>query len=259
MRQYWKTATMAASGSVGESPLFLLDYLLRFLRVVVLLTLWRTIFAGKSLHAGMGLETVLTYTLAAEVFRHQLECRGSGLGWAIWEGAIATRLLRPMGMFSQFAAALFGEWMLSFATFSVPLLLVSPWLGVHPMPADVLSGLAFLLSLGLAVSVGLAIEFIFGTLVVLMQNMWAAQVVRDSAVTVLSGAVLPLALLPWGLGGVLTWLPFASMASAPLQIYVGEGNPGFLMALQLGWSAVLWPLAFHLWSANQERLVSYGG
>ena len=57
----------------------------------MLLSLWRTIFSGRDLQAGMSLGTVLTYTLAGEVFRHQLECRGSGLGWAIREGAIATR------------------------------------------------------------------------------------------------------------------------------------------------------------------------
>ena len=36
-----------AAGAQTDSPLFLLDYALRLLRVVVLLALWRTIFAQQ--------------------------------------------------------------------------------------------------------------------------------------------------------------------------------------------------------------------
>ena len=35
----------------------------------------------------------------------------------------------------------------------------------------------------------------------------------------MSGALLPLAYYPWGLGEVFAWLPFAAMAWAPLAIY----------------------------------------
>ena len=75
----------------------------------------------------------------------------------------------------------------------------------------------------------------------------------------LSGAVMPLALLPWGLGDVLAWLPFAAIAWAPLAIYTGIGDPPRLMALQVGWAFVLWPLAGWLWRANREKVVGYGG
>src|SRR5439155_2399365 len=72
---YWATATMASSGFVGESPLFLLDYLLRFARVAVLLAVWRTILDGKGATFGMTLGAVLTYTLVAEVFAEPLSGR----------------------------------------------------------------------------------------------------------------------------------------------------------------------------------------
>ena len=52
----------------------------------------------------------------------------------------------------------------------------------------------------------------------------------------LSGAVIPLALLPWGLGDVLEWLPFASLAWAPLSIYTGIGDAPRLIALQVFWA-----------------------
>lgn len=47
LHKYWKTTAIAAAG-YADSPLFLMDYLLRFLRVAVLLSIWRTILTPLS-------------------------------------------------------------------------------------------------------------------------------------------------------------------------------------------------------------------
>ena len=57
----------------------------------------------------------------------------------------------------------------------------------------------------------------------------------------------------------LGYLPFASLASGPLRIYTGTGDPALLLGLQAFWLAVLWPLAHLVWTINRERLVSHGG
>jgi len=259
LHKYWKTAAMAATSFVGDSPLFLLDYLLRFLRVAVLLSIWRTILAGKGEVSGMTMESVLTYTLIAEVFAEQLSPR-TGLDLAIWNGSIATRFLHPIGTFEEFASEAFGKWILGFCMFSLPLLAFSPLLGVNPLPESAEAGGLFILSLTLAISVGLAIEFIFGALMVSLElNMWALYQIRGAVTTLLSGALLPLPLLPWRIGDAFAWLPFASMASAPLRIYTGTGEALQLIAIQAGWSVILWPVAHFLWRASRERMVSYGG
>ena len=259
IHKYWKTAAMAASSYIGDSPLFLLDYLLRLLRVVVLISIWRTILAGKGPVSGMTLESVLTYTLVAEVFASQLSPRTT-LDMALWHGTIVGRLLQPLGIFGQFSAELFGRWLLEFGVFSVPLLLFAPLLGVNALPAGAGAAGLFGLSLALAISVGLAIEFVFGGLLVALRlPLWAVSQVRSAITALLSGAIVPLALLPTGVGAAFTWLPFASMASAPLKIYTGTGEPIGLLALQAGWSIALWPLAHWLWRASRERMVAYGG
>lgn len=250
---------MAASSYIGDSPLFLIDYLLRLLRVLVLLALWRTILAAKGPTSGMTLETVLTYTLVAEIFAGQFAPRTS-LDMALWNGAIAGRLLQPLGVFSQFTAELFGTWLFEFAVFSLPLLACAPLLGVNPLPASWSAAGLFAISLALAISVGLAIEFVFGGLLVLLRMpLWAVAQIRAAITTLLSGALVPLALLPAGVGAAFAWLPFAAMASAPLRIYTGTGEPLGLLALQAGWALLLWPLAHWLWRAGRERMVAYGG
>jgi ABC-2 type transport system permease protein len=118
-----------------------------------------------------------------------------------------------------------------------------------------------MLSLVLCVSIGVALDFIITALgmIYFEQTIYAVERVRTALMLLLSGALIPLTFMPWGLGGILQWLPFASTASAPLQIYIGTGNPSFLLMLQSGWALVLWSLAYWLWESNREKLVSFGG
>jgi viologen exporter family transport system permease protein len=259
LRGYQKTAAMAASATLGESRLFLLDYALRALRVLVLLAIWRTVLPRHGTVNGLSLAAVLTYTLIAEVFAEQLLSHTEATS-DLWSGNVSTRMVQPIGLFGHYAAMMAGIWLIGLTLFSLPLLALAPLLGVDPRPASPGAELLFVLSLALAVTLGLAIEFCFvGLTVAFALNPWIVSRARDAIALVLSGAVLPLALLPWGLGGVFAWLPFASMASAPLQIYIGAGQPVRLLALQAAWCLALWPLARWLWWANREKVVGYGG
>jgi len=259
LRQFGKTAEISATGAIGESPLFLLDYALRFLRVIATLALWRVILGGQGSVAGMSLGMLLTYTLISEVFGDPLTCR-TDLSWHLYQGAIVPRFLQPMGLAVHYAAASVGTWTFNFIFFSVPLLVAAALFGVWVLPASALAALLFVVSLVLAVAIGLALEFIFGALAVYFeQNVYAIGRVRDGLSAVLSGILLPLAIYPRGLGEVFGYLPFASMASAPLQIYTGTGDPLRLLAIQLFWALLLWPTAQWLWRTNRQKLVTLGG
>ena len=259
LRAYTKNATMAATSLVGENFLFLLDYAMRLVRVLLLLAIWRTLFAGKTDVAGLTLNDLLTYTLIAEIFADPLEAM-TGFADAFWDGTISTRFLRPIGLMEQFATEQFGRWGMNFLFFSLPLICLTPLLGVNPLPANALSGALFCLSLTLGVSVGLALDFIFGAIAIgLEMPPFAVQRLRWSIGTLLSGALIPLALLPWGLGKLFALTPFASVASAPLQLFIGKGDPLALIAIQLFWSVALWPLVIWSWRKGREKMVSYGG
>jgi ABC-type uncharacterized transport system permease subunit len=259
LRKYWATAALAATSIAGESPLFLADYVLRFVQVAVLLTLWRVVLGGQTQDAGMSLAAVLTYTLIAQAFADQLKPR-AGIADSMWTGSFANHFTRPMSIVGQFVAEMAGRWTFGLAFFAVPLLLCAPLFGVDPRPADPLHSALFITSLALGVAVGLALDFIFGALTVqLDMGPWVIERLYHAVGTLLSGALLPLALLPWGLGDALQWLPFAAMASAPLRIYTGTGDPLPLMGSQAVWAMALWPLAQWIWRANRERLTTYGG
>lgn len=248
-----------SAGVVGDSPLFLLDYALRLLRVLILIGLWRSVLGGGRTSEGVELGAVLTYTVIAEAFAEQLALRTT-LIEAFWEGTIVVRFLRPMGLVRQLSAEMAGRWLVHFAVFSIPLLVLAPALGVDPRPATPLAAGLFVISLMLAIVVGLAMEVFFGAATVaLEQPVWLIDYLRTAVATLLSGSLLPLAIYPWGLGQVFSWLPFAAMAWAPLAIYTGLGDPVPLLLSQVFWAVIMWPVANWLWTSNREKMVGYGG
>jgi len=255
---YLKTASLAA-GAAFDHPFFILSYGLRLLRVLVLLGLWRTVLAGHAESGPLSLAGVLTYTLIAEVFSEQLNVRTS-LNQAFWEGTLVVRFLRPMGLVRQLSAEMVGPWGVDFVLFSLPLLAVAPLLGVDPSPASPAAGALFALSLCLAIVVGLAMELLTGALVVsLEQPVWLIEWIRTAIAILMSGALLPLAYYPWGLGEAFALLPFAAMAWAPLAVYTGTGDPVRHIGAQVVWVIVLWPVVARLWRASRERVVGFGG
>ncbi len=258
VRQWRATAWLAATALVATSPLFAVEFLLRGLRLAVLLALWRQIFAAAD-ETPVALASVLTYALLSDALAPMLDARTTISG-AFWNGDVVNYFLRPMPLVAAFSSEMLGRWAVHIVGFSVPALLLAPLLGVHLLPAGASTGAWFALSLILSISVGLALDFGLAALTVaLEQPVWLVQWVRDALFLVAGGALIPLALLPWGLGDVFSWLPFAALAWAPLAIYTGMGEPLPLVARQIGWSLALWPLAGWLFRAHREKVVGYGG
>lgn len=255
--KYFKTMAIVATQSLQDRHWGLLSgWALSLLRIVILLSLWRTVLAQKGTVSGMSLDAVLTYTLAANVFGGQLNLR-TPLEQDLWSGRVTLRFLRPMGFYGQLLAEAMGNWV---PIFSLPLFLVAPLLGVNPLPVSLQAGLLFGCSLVFSVAVGAALDVLFAACLVFFDHsVYAMQMLRNALTTLLSGALIPLAFLPWGLDAVLTYSPFAALASAPLRIYTGTGDAAFLIPLQAVWAVVLWIAAHALWVRNRERMVAHGG
>ena len=251
---------MAAKSQMGDSPHFLLYSLLRLIRVALLLSLWRILLQDRPEGVdGMTLATLLTYTLIAEVFAEQMAAQ-TGIDDLLWNGTILTRFLQPLPLAGIVTAEMFGKWRVGFWTVTVPLLLVCPFLGISPLPASILAGALFIVSLVLAIVVGLALDTIFAAFMIVWGgNIWILTDLRNAIATLLTGAFLPYALLPFGIGEVFSWLPFAAMASAPLQIFTGTGDPLKLLGMQTFRVVVLVIVAAKVWDFSRERIVSQGG
>ena len=232
----------------------------RFLQCLLLTLIWRSLDAA-GLDLGMSsLSQLLTYTLMASIWSQQLNIVTPATS-ALWEGSIIGRYTRPMGVLSSLMAETIGRWWIPvFCLYGFPLWILSPVLGISPLPASLTGGIYAIISLALSASLGFALDFLFAAFAMRLKNgCWAATHVREAAHALFSGALIPFTLFPAGLGRVLELLPMGSIAHAPLAIYTGMAEPWQLIGLQVLWNSVLWPLALTVFHKSEERMISYGG
>jgi ABC-type uncharacterized transport system permease subunit len=258
-RAHLATVRIAAFGPLADGLWAAFPVALRFVRVLILLSIWPTLIPPGAVVSGYRLGAVLTYSLVAEVFSAQVNVR-TPIAGALWNGAIATRFTWPMPMATQYAAEMVGDWVLPMLLVSAPLLLLAPLLGVNPLPASAAHLALFLVSLVLAIAIGIAIDVACAVLTVRIDlGPWVLNAARAVVQAICSGAWVPLALLPFHLGALFDWLPFASAASAPMRIYTGTGDPVPLLALQVVWVIVLSIAVTAAWNVSRERVALYGG
>ena len=231
------------------------EYLLRAAALGAMLMIWRSLFLQGVDTEGLSLNQFYVYTILATVLAPLLDVRTPASGW-LHDGTILGMYLRPSGVFLQLAAHTVGGWGMPLLLLSLPVTLAALLAGVDLTPASLL----FLPSLALTVSAGFAVDFLFACLLIRLRSLeWPVRSLRNALTALLSGQVIPFAALPWSIGRFLALSPLGSLAGAPLSIYTGMAEPWPLLAAQVFWNMILWPLAICCFAASRERMVSYGG
>ncbi len=256
LRPYIATARMSALEQnyfgLGEA---IGGYAIRILRLIALISLWTALFSQGAKTEGMTLPMLLSYTAVSVALSDLIDVRTPASSW-MHEGSILSQYMRPMGIFPQLAADTVGGWITPFLLFSLPVLLISSALNINVLPQSPW----FFISLALSISLGFAIDFLFACLVIRMQNAaWLVEVIRRAITALLSGAVIPFALLPWGIGKILVLSPFASQAGAPLSLFTGLAGVIDVIPFQVFWNLMLWPVTLFVFRKSRERMVSHGG
>jgi ABC-2 type transport system permease protein len=255
LNKHLATAQMAAYEKMNGGLLFLLpDILIKICTLIPLLFLWRSAMAAGA-ETGMSIAQMLSYTYVSMLLGDLLVVRTAATGW-LSEGVLLKLYGRPLTILAQLAAQTCGGWIPSLLLFSLPMAAASSLFGVRLIPASPL----FPISLFLCITLGFAIDTLFACLSIKLRNMsWLIGRLRLAVVTVFSGAVIPVSLLPFGLAEIMKYQPFASLGGAALSIFTGIANSGETLVLQIGWNLILWPAALWVFKKSQEGMVSYGG
>lgn len=237
------------------------EYAVRLVQFFFMVLIWKAMDRQGADLGGFEIDQLITYSLMGSVLYQQLNIVTPATS-SLWEGTIIGRYMRPMPVLGSFAAETVGRWWIPvFMFYSLPLWLGACMLGLRPLPVSAVNGGLSVISLTLSISLGFAMDMLFAAFAIRMKNgCWAAIQIKERLAFLLSGSCIPLALLPWGLGNVFALLPFGSIASAPLSIYVGVGMaPGKLIGFQIFWNLVLWIAAILIFHKSEEEMISYGG
>ena len=208
-----------------------------------------TAIAGAS--SPMSLAQAITYTWLAQGLLVLLPWLGDPeVAQAVRTGSVAYDRLRPVDAYALWFARSAG-WiaarllprvalMAAFAAVALPLVGLNEW-SWQP-PAGVAAGLAFPLSAALALLLSTAMVMLLNVAMTAALNERGINAVATPVVIVLSGNVLPLALLPDAWQGALLVQPLAGLMDIPARLYFGQLSGWHALGglgLQCFWIVVL--------------------
>lgn len=126
-------------------------------------------------------------------------------------------------------------------------------------PASVASAGLFVVALALGFTVSYAWRFLVTLTGFWLLDTRGAHSLAGGIVTVASGALLPLTLLPDGMARVARVLPFAAMVQTPFDVFTGERSAIAALAGQAAWAVVLLVVGRVVLRRAVTKLVVQGG
>lgn len=229
---------------------------------LVSLALWSAVAANGPV-GRFGERDFTAYYLAMLIVR---QLTGS---WLVWEmntdiksGALSQRLLRPIHPLIAYSAESLAALPLR-ALLCVPIAVVA----LAVLGGGLVQPTAFTLAVCVASLVGAwLINFftmaLIGSLAFVMESSTAVFEVYLAAFMVFSGYMMPLSLFPPWLRELATALPFRYSLAFPVELVIGQLDPGraiFELGVQWAFAGGMAVTALLAWRAGVRRFAAFGG
>lgn len=263
MRLYWELGvrgfrrasayrSAAVSGAITNT-------FFGFLYAYVFIALYR----ARDNVGGYSLSDALTYTFVAQGLISVVELWG---WWRIAEtiqsGQIATDLSRPFDYLAYWLAQDLGRAVFQALARGLPPIAGGALAFGIRIPDEPLIWLAFMASVTLAVIVSFFWRFLLNLTAFWLIDYRGVAGIGLSVVLVLSGFVVPLAMLPEPFRSVFYVLPFAGLVALPAEILLGRLSAGGVvgvLGLQAAWAFVALFAARAALRGALKKLVVQGG
>jgi ABC-2 type transport system permease protein len=263
LRGYLKLAQVPFQTLLTYRAAAFLDCVGVLLRVYLMRVFWTAVYGGGGAVEGITLPMMVTYATLSSV---QGFITSSNVQWIVQrkvrDGSIAIDLIRPYKFLHSLLAWNLGESLLR-GGLMAGVTLVAALLFVHlQLPATPTAGVAYSVSLFLAVGVNFLISTVMGLAAFWTLELFGLNLIVRFLSEFLSGGLVPLWFLPLWARRIAGFLPFQSLAHIPLSIYIGkfEGIAMWTALLkQAAWIGVLAVVAWLVWKAAERRVVVQGG
>ncbi|MCW5852219.1 MAG: ABC-2 family transporter protein [Anaerolineae bacterium] len=262
VRRYGGMASMAPKFFLAYSIWVWMEWAVQTIALIITSFFWRAVYTDQTVIAGLAQSQTLTYVLLALIFAPFVHSTGMiyNFGYLLKEGQIAVELLRPLdfqaGQYVWRTAELWVGLILQ-----VPLFIVALFLGMQP-PLDPRLWAVFLVTAFLGHAVLFCFDWMLGCLAFYVTEIWGLSVARYGFTLFASGLLVPLALMPDWLAGILNVLPFAQALYVPLSFLTGiaplSDAPRVWLA-QLAALAVLLPLSRWVFRVAVRKVTVQGG
>lgn len=232
------------------------------LKIFIFWEIYQALYLGREEVGGITMSMVTTNFVLSMGLGEVLFTDDYFLPRKIWDGSIATELLRPVSFKGRMVAENLGNTFFKLLFCFLPTLLICIFtIGIIPPYSPEMFGI-FLLSISLGYGVLWSISFAVQMLAFWLVNIWSINTIKDVFINVLSGAMIPLWFMPEWMQGVLQFTPFSSIYFVPVQIYLGQLSYREILLrclVQLIWIGIIYGAGDVLWKKGQRKLVVQGG
>jgi ABC-2 type transport system permease protein len=200
------------------------------LGIILQYFLWKAIYAGQESIKGMSFGQAFTWVaLSSTFFTMFITYVDWDMCYSVMDGTIAQSLIKPTDYQLYMLAQRLGNLALNVIIIALPSLALLGLVFRASIPVG--PNLAFFsVSIVLSFVMSYVLEFIVGVISFMTASVWGISAAKNVIVSVLSGAVVPLAFFPPGLKAIAEALPFRAMYDVPLRILL---TPGFDPAMYL--------------------------
>jgi ABC-2 type transport system permease protein len=268
MKKYWHVIGIGIQNNLTYRVNYLARTLFGFIPLFAMLSLWRTIYAGKGQGSALG-----GYTQAQMIFYYLLVAVVDVLtavnedDWQIAadirEGNISQFLLKPID-YLWYRLCLFFSGRIAFISMAcVPLaVFIFCFRDYVVLPASGAALPAFVISLVLTALLQFFISYTMAMLAFWLLEISTFIFILFALEYLASGHLFPLDLLPPVIGHALFFTPFPSMLYVPIAIYMGKiaGADVWLgLLVQSLWLALAYALARFAWRRGIRKYAAFGG
>ena len=268
MKKYWHVIGVGIQNNLTYRVNYLTRTLFGFIPLFAMLSLWRTIYAGKEQGSALG-----GYTQAQMIFYYLMVAVVDVLtavnedDWQIAadirEGNISQFLLKPID-YLWYRLCLFFSGRIAFISMAcIPLAgFIFCFRGYFVAPATGTAFVAFLVSIVLTALLQFFISYTMAMLAFWLLEISTFIFILFAFEFLASGHLFPLDLLPPALQQVLFFTPFPSMLYVPIGIYMGKiAGAGIWFGLlgQLCWLLLAYALARFAWRRGIKKYAAFGG
>ncbi|WEL23192.1 ABC transporter permease [Candidatus Nanohalovita haloferacivicina] len=226
--------------------------------LVLFYFVWKAIAASGEL--AVPFSTIIAYVALARVIDNATSANlESWIGDRIRRGTIVNELKKPVSLRGQLYFYEIGRSMFKLVVRGIPSLIAGIiFLNVGvPGPRN---AFLFCVSIFLTLNLAIALSYVTSMLVFWTKIGWSLRMMRTMLAGLLSGAMIPLYLVPEGLRQFFYYTPFPSMVDGPISIYQGTADSVVnVLGIQLAWIIGLFLLAEVLWRKAKKILTVQGG
>lgn len=239
-----------------------MDLFVNALAMTLFYFFWRAVYAGQTTLAGLEFQQTINYVLLAQIMGQSV-FPGSlwRLGRMIRDGQVGIELLRPIDLQESIYVQALTDVVMTLAI-KLPLVVLAVVAFNLRLPADPQIWLAFVITLLLGFTAFFMFDFMFACLAFYTTEVWGLSVMRYGVDLFLSGALLPLVMMPDWLRSITLALPFAQVLYVPLSLLSGtqaiSAAPS-LWLLQIFWIVVLGVLCRWVFNIAVRKVTVQGG